>query len=183
MPCERDQERPSFRMTQYRYYRGHISRTWDDSFKLLEYQYLPHRDDEMVQRWLDQGYPRSLTLNGEVHHLRDRIPDYAKPLCDQLGWKDIGCQLYRMNQGDIIPVHQDHYSVYKKIVGTDRSDQVWRAVMFMEDWKSGHCFEIDGRPWSEWKAGDYMVWNNDVPHMAANIGIEPRYTLQITGWI
>jgi hypothetical protein len=26
-------------------------------------------------------------------------------------------------------------------------------------------------------------WTYDTPHMAANIGLEPRYTLQITGHI
>jgi hypothetical protein len=51
----------------------------------------------------------------------------------------------------------------------------------MEDWKSGHYFEIDGKPLVQWKRGDYAIWNYDVPHMAFNMGIEPRYTIQITG--
>ena len=33
-------------------------------------------------------------------------------------------------------------------------------------------------PWSD---GDYVMWNYDVPHMVGNLGIEPRYTMQITG--
>jgi hypothetical protein len=28
-----------------------------------------------------------------------------------------------------------------------------------------------------------VEWQYDAPHMAANMGIEPRYTLQITGHI
>jgi hypothetical protein len=28
-----------------------------------------------------------------------------------------------------------------------------------------------------------IEWMYDAPHMAANIGPEPRYTLQITGWV
>ena len=31
------------------------------------------------------------------------------------------------------------------------------------------------------KKGDYVMWKNDVPHMAANLGRENRYTMQITG--
>lgn len=165
-----------------RYYKGHTARIWNEEFKDLEYQYLPHKNDQMVQDWLDQGYPKNIILNGAVHHLNNNIPSYIKPLCDSLQWNDIGCQLYRMDRADILPVHQDHYTVYKKITGAD-SQRIWRAVVFLEDWKSGHYFEINGIPWLQWKAGDYAVWNNDVPHMAANIGIEPRYTLQITGWI
>jgi hypothetical protein len=51
----------------------------------------------------------------------------------------------------------------------------------MEDWQSGHYFEIAGRPVVDWKKGDFVSFNFDVPHMAYNMGIKPRYTLQITG--
>lgn len=170
-------------MNAFTNWKGHISKTWNDDFKNLDYGYFPHKDKQMVQQWLDQGYPDSLTLNGAVHYLRDQVPDYIVPLIHQLGWRDVGCQLYRMNPADIIPVHQDHYTVYKQVIGPERSDRIWRAVMFMEDWKSGHYFEVAGKPWTDWIAGDFAVWHNDVPHMAANIGIEPRFTLQITGWV
>jgi hypothetical protein len=136
----------------------------------------------MVQQWIDQGYQPVERLNGAVHTLKDQIPDYIRPLCDELSWNDMGCQLFRMNTGDIIPVHRDHYLAYSRAVGLDDFSRVWRAVVFMEDWKSGHYFEIDGQAYLDWKAGDYVVWHHDVPHMAANIGTQPRYTLQITGW-
>lgn len=163
--------------------RGQIARTWDDSFKDLEYLYLPNKDHDVVENWLAQGYPNHLVLNGAVHNLRNQVPQYVQPLCDQLALKDVGCQLYRMSCGDIVPIHCDHYMVYKQIVGIAQSSQIYRVVVFMEDWKSGHYFEIDGEPWVGWHAGDYVIWNNDVPHMAANVGVAPRYTLQITGWL
>ena len=169
-------------MTRYQYYQSNTPCTWDDSFKNLDYQYRPHKDHDMVQQWHDQGYSENLTLNGSAHNLEGTIPKYIQPLCNKLGWRDIGCALYQMNCGNIIPVHRDHYTVYKKIIGI-RPDQIWRAVVFLEDWKSGHYFEINSKPITQWSAGDYVVWNNDVPHMAANVGVEPRYTLQITGWI
>jgi kynureninase len=53
--------------------------------------------------------------------------------------------------------------------------------VFLEDWKSGHYFEIDNVAHLNWRKGDYVLWNNDVPHFAGNFGIEPRYTMQITG--
>ncbi len=51
----------------------------------------------------------------------------------------------------------------------------------MEDWKSGHYFEIDNKPFVDWKAGDWVWWKGTVPHSASNIGVETRYTLQLTG--
>ena len=53
----------------------------------------------------------------------------------------------------------------------------------MEDWQSGHVFEIEKQPIVEWRAGDYVVWKNDTLHLAANVGKTSRYTLQITGVI
>jgi hypothetical protein len=54
-------------------------------------------------------------------------------------------------------------------------------VIFLEDWQSGHYFEIDGTPITAWSAGDVITWRYDVPHVAANVGMTDRYTLQITG--
>ena len=56
-----------------------------------------------------------------------------------------------------------------------------RALLLLEDWKPGHYLEVDGKPYVNWKAGDTVEWLYSTPHMAANIGLEDRYTLQITG--
>lgn len=40
-----------------------------------------------------------------------------------------------------------------------------------------------GEPWTQWQARDYMVWNPDVPHTAISLEVEPRYTLQLAGWM
>ena len=58
-----------------------------------------------------------------------------------------------------------------------------RAVVFLEDWASGHYFEYSGNPLLQWPAGQVVEWDYDEPHMAANIGETPRYTLQITGHV
>ena len=54
-------------------------------------------------------------------------------------------------------------------------------MVFIEDWYSGHYLEVDNKPIVEWKRGDYVWWRGDVTHMAANLGTEYRFTLQITG--
>ena len=32
-----------------------------------------------------------------------------------------------------------------------------------------------------WKKGDYVIYSTNTLHAASNIGIKPRYTLQVTG--
>ena len=87
-----------------------------------------------------------------------------------------------MNTGTILPTHGDLYKKYIEIFqlqGRERS--IHRAVIFLEDWKPGHYLECDGEPITKWHAGDGVIWQYDTPHLAANMGLEPRYTLQITG--
>ena len=64
--------------------------------------------------------------------------------------------------------------------GYDPLDIV-RATVMLEDWKPGHYLEVNSVPYVNWRAGDTVEWVYDTPHMAANIGLEDRYTLQITG--
>jgi len=45
---------------------------------------------------------------------------------------------------------------------------------------SNHLLTL-GESIVNWKAGDWAMWIGDTRHFAANIGIEYRYTLQITG--
>lgn len=161
-----------------KYQLGYINPWWVDGFKDFEYKYLPHKDEVMVQEWENQGYA-NMHLNGAIHPLNDC--DYAKPFLDHFGWKDSGAALYKMNTGDILPLHKDHYITYQRVFNITDTSCIWRAIVFMEDWKSGHYFEIDGTPVVNWSRGDYVVWNYDVEHMAFNMGIDPRYTLQITG--
>ena len=90
------------------------------------------------------------------------------------------CIFYKMETLDIMPTHVDHYNTYCKVFNKER-DEVRRAIVFLEDWKPGHYFEVDGRAFVNWKVGEYVLWEPDTPHAASNIGVDPRYTLQITG--
>jgi hypothetical protein len=103
-------------------------------------------------------------------------------LFSALGWQDIGTSYYRMNTGTVLPVHVDLYSRYIELFGLQgQQHRIRRAIVFLEDWKSGHYFEAMGSPLTEYAAGTCVEWTYDTPHMAANIGLHPRYTLQITG--
>jgi hypothetical protein len=108
------------------------------------------------------------------------MPDWVNDVALDLKLSKCGFVIYKMSTLEIMPVHVDHYHTYCKVFDVDRADVV-RTIVFLEDWKPGHYSEIDGVGITNWKAGDYIQWQADVPHAAANIGIAPRYTLQITG--
>jgi hypothetical protein len=85
-----------------------------------------------------------------------------------------------MDTCNILPYHRDTYSYYKNLFDITDNLSIWRAVIFLEDWKPGHIFEIENTPITNWKAGEYVLWQYDSEHMAANLGLDPRYTAQLT---
>jgi hypothetical protein len=89
-----------------------------------------------------------------------------------------------MSTGTILPTHGDLYLRYVDLFNLKGQEQrIRRAIVFLEDWKPGHYFEGNNDAKVNWRAGDVVEWCYDAPHLAANLGLEPRYTLQITGWV
>ena len=156
---------------------------WDDEFKHLDYVQEPFNDSEDVRRWLEQGYQSKIC--GDMADMRSRQPSWNSKFVEyfeSLGWKDIGTSYYRMTSGTVMPVHQDRYVKYIKMFDLEGQEHtIRRALILLENWRPGHYLEVQGEPIVKWSAGTVAEWIYDIPHMAANIGLEPRYTLQITG--
>ena len=81
--------------------------------------------------------------------------------------------------GQTIPLHTDTFHVLSSKLNVDPRDCI-RILVFLEDWKTGHYFEINDRPILQWKKGDEVIINYGEKHLSGNMGIEPKYTLQIT---
>jgi len=162
-----------------------INKFWDDEFKSLDYVNEEFNDLDSVKNWIDIGYPNKFT--GDMCDMRSPQPSWNSTFIkyfEELGWKDIGTSYYRMMPGTVLPTHSDLYIKYIDLFNLHgKESTIHRAIVFLEDWKPGHYFEGCGKPTVEWAAGDGVVWAYDAPHLAANIGLEPRYTLQITGHI
>lgn len=167
--------------TNYKVY--NLDVFWDDEFKSLDYIQEPFNDWEDVQQWLAQGYQSKIC--GAMADMRGRQPSWNHRFIEyysNLGWKNIGTSYYRMTSGTVMPVHQDRYVKYINLFGLQHQEHnIRRAVVMLEDWSPGHYLEIMGEPLVKWSAGTVVEWIYDTPHMAANIGLEARYTLQITG--
>ena len=158
---------------------------WDEEFKNLNYINEPFNDFAARDRWVGQGYPNRFT--GDMCDMRNPQPSWNHHFVEHfsiLGWKDIGTSYYRMNTGIVLPAHNDLYVKYINLFGLQGQEHtIRRAIVFLEDWQPGHYAEYMSEPLVKWKAGDTVEWPYDTPHMAANIGLTPRYTLQITGHI
>lgn len=158
---------------------------WDDEYKHLEYIQEPFNDPNDVAQWIAQGYQSKIC--GDLCDMRHQLPSWNQRFIDyynDLGWKDIGVAYYRMKTGTVMPVHSDRYKRYIELFNLEGQEHtIRRALVLLEDWKPGHYLEALGVPYVEWTAGTVVQWDYDAPHMAANIGLDDRYTLQITGHI
>ena len=157
--------------------------TWDDEFKKLNYFREDFNDPESVDHWLSKGYANNFT--GDMCDMRNTQPSWNQYFVGWFtarGWSNIGTSYYRMNTGTVLPLHGDLYKRYVELFNLQGQEHtIRRAIVFLEDWKSGHYLEIAGQGITNWTAGTVVEWVYDTPHMAANIGLDPRYTLQITG--
>jgi hypothetical protein len=164
-------------------FKYHLPVFWDDEFKGLDYVNEDFNDTENLERWTAMGYANKFT--GDMCDMRRPQPSWNYQfikIFQEMGWKDIGTSYYRMGTGTILPTHSDLYLRYIDIFKLQGQEHtIRRAIVFLEDWRPGHYFEGANWPTVNWRAGDVVEWEYDAPHLAANLGLDPRYTLQITG--
>jgi hypothetical protein len=161
----------------------HINPFWDHEYLYLDYVHESFNDVDSLNRWRNLGYSGLFT--GSMCDMRSRQPSWNSKFVEyfsNLGWNNIGTSYYRMDTGTVLPTHSDLYIKYIDLFQLHkRKTSIFRAIVFLEDWQSGHYAEYNNQPYVNWKAGDCVYWQYDLSHMAANIGISPRFTLQITG--
>jgi len=163
----------------------YIEQFWDDEYKSLNYVTEQFNDSDKITEWTRAGYADQFT--GEMCDMRSAQPSWNHKFIDIFaarGWRDIGTSYYRMLTGTVLPTHGDLYKRYVEIYNLQGQEhRIRRAIVFLENWQPGHYAEYDGRPYVAWGAGAVVEWTYDMPHMAANLGLTPRYTLQITGHV
>ena len=139
--------------------------------------------DDTVNTWKSQGH-LYVNYTGLLREEYRGVPDWChslvKELKKEIEFRHSSLSVYCMPPGTIMPEHRDYYTRYRKINNLNQNDKVGRFLIFLEDWKSGHYFELNRSPIVNWSKGDYYFWVEDSPHIAANIGIENRYTMQVT---
>lgn len=150
-----------------------------DEFKEINYIKEPFNDKKAIEEWTKKY--GNIFDTGEMADYRQTQPSWTNKIIENIGLDLAGTSYYKMNPGKILPYHSDTYARYIDYNKIDNPQSIHRAIVFLEDWKPGHIFEIDGFPINNYTAGTFVLWQYDTPHMAANLGEEDRYTLQITG--
>jgi len=172
--------------THDRWHKGHIEPFWSkQSYTRLNYERKPFNNEADFIRWRRQGYwPDKGHYGGLLCDMREKQPHWNDSVIkwfeNTYNVSDVGTSYFNMETCRYLPNHSDTYKLYRKIFNCKLQD-CFRVVVFLDNWKSGHISEVNGIPVTNWQAGDYIAWEGTTPHMAGNMGIENRYTLQLTG--
>lgn len=160
---------------------GHLGRFWNEEYREFPFERQPLLDSE-IEKWRSMGYDHVKSFSGSMYDNRNPMPDWIKTFENVFSHlENKTYTFYKMKTLEIMPAHSDHYQTYMRLNNISTLENVYRIVVFLEDWKPGHYFEIAGQAVTNWIAGDWYMWRGDTPHAASNIGVEDRYTLQITG--
>ena len=135
------------------------------------------------------GFPKSYHEdNTRIQQLwwDDGQIDYTD-IGKQLGMEVITVSTILQPPGNVITVHRDTFFQINKKYPNDNRTKV-RANIYLEDWKVGHIiqYQDENKDWqnsTHWKTGEGFMWDSNVLHLGANVGLEPKYTLQISGFL
>ena len=169
-------------MTNY-WVKGHIDPWWGHNHRELTYHNEPFNNPADLNRWKDMGYTHT-KFTGDMHDMRNPVPEWfdIDRIKQYFDFEHLSWSFYKMTTGVVLPEHVDTFKRFKKLHNCENKIIV-RALIMLEDWKPGHYLDIAGINANTWSAGDYIIWEEPVKHSASNIGIEDRYTLQLTGLI
>lgn len=96
------------------------------------------------------------------------------------GFTDYTLSVIRIDPGNTVPLHLDKFYKIRSRY-PHQEIKPWRFLVFLEDWKSGHYFEINEEAVTGWSAGDVWKFTDEVWHLGLCGGTEPFWSAQITG--
>jgi len=163
--------------------KGHLNPWWTTEHRNLPFTNEPFNNSEDLDRWKSMGYTHT-KYTGDMYDMRNTEPKWfdMDRIKHYFDFEHLSWSFYRMTTGVVLPEHVDTFNRFKELYDCNNKVIV-RALIMLEDWKQGHYLDFDGLNMNTWKAGDYIIWEEHVPHTAANIGKQNRYTLQLTGLI
>ena len=131
--------------------------------------------EEQNLKYLEAGYNHDNSMYFRAFEVDKDVHDFCQTLFPRYS---VG--IMKQPVGQTLPVHEDTFYQFAKNNNVDPYDCV-RVNIFLEDWKSGHYFEINNDPVLHWKRGDAILIKRDEPHLSGNMGMETKYTMQVTG--
>lgn len=126
-------------------------------------------------QYIEWGYLPENTTYGQTFDVGTNILAFAETLFPRSS-----VSVIKQLPGNTIPGHSDTFYTFCRQYNVESQDVI-RVNIFLEDWQSGHYFEINNNPILQWRKGDAIIINHEELHLSGNMGSTPKYTMQVTG--
>lgn len=156
---------PNFNYTDYEW-------IYEDSVTILD------RSNEFESqnlKFIEAGYNKDNTTYYRAFEVDKSVHDFCKTVFPKYS---VG--IMKQPPGQTLPLHEDTYYKFATVNNIDPYS-CCRVNIFLEDWKPGHYLEINQTPITKWSKGDAILINREEFHLSGNMGMEDKYTMQITG--
>ncbi len=131
--------------------------------------------DEQNIKYIMAGYTDKNTQYYQTFDLPEEYHTFAKSI-----FTEYSLSVIKQMPGQTIPQHFDTFYKFCERNNCSKID-VCRLNFFLEEWKTGHYFEINNEPYVDWGKMNFKIIRYGQPHLSGNMGMEPKYTMQITG--
>ena len=155
---------------------GKIKVTWEEK----DYTKGPWRKNEDPYVGFNTRHKNKSLYNDIDIFINNNVHEQFHKILKKFKIQNPVLALNKMTPGQILPFHTDKYSTYCKKNKIKNKKNIIRIIVFLEDTKAGHQLWIEDKMCIG-SAGSYFGWEYGTKHMAANLGEQDRYTLQITG--
>ena len=137
--------------------------------------------NEGFSQYTDSHYKN--TLHNYKYFLPNPMPKFVDeiiklPIFNK--WKVVLPGFTLLKSGMVLPLHFDTYTKFKEMYNVTNINEISRFIIFLEDSKLGHMIELEDQVYKHWDSQDYVTIVGQQLHGAYNLGIENRYTLQVT---
>jgi hypothetical protein len=140
-------------------------------------------DNAQYNEYLQYGYNPHNTVIWKTTNTEPKLTfSWEKDLINQLPLDHAIATVTKQDPGQILPWHEDRFFMIKRLFPED-TRPVWRFLLFLQDWKIGHILQVNDTMLHHWKQGDVVVWQPQTMHVSANIGLETKWTCNITGFL
>lgn len=162
---------------------GHIKPFWNiEQIKTLPYKKDYHKDLELVKTYIDAGHSDNHIKLWNFFETDSLIPNLTNQLRTMFPeLSNISIAINKFTPGQYLPLHKDLYGRYRQIHNLSQSVHLRRVIVMIEDSYPGQISQVGSTTWSNWRAGDWFDWIDEVPHAAYNFSLSDRYAWQITG--
>jgi len=131
--------------------------------------------EQQNKKYLDAGY----TNHNSEYFQTFEVGNDVKDFCNSV-FPRYSVSIIQQRPGQTLPLHDDTFYMFAHQNNLD-ANMCIRINIFLEDWQSGHYFEINDIPVLHWKRGDAIIIERDELHLSGNMGLETKYTMQVTG--